>query len=132
MNSFNHYAYGAIGEWLYTYVAGIRPDPEHPGYRHFFLSPHVGGGLTSATGSYKSMYGLIRSEWRNEENQFVYTIEIPANTTATVTLPHADLNQVKLNKRELTGSMRQSAVTASEGVTLKLGSGIYNFAYPAF
>jgi alpha-L-rhamnosidase len=48
MNSFNHYAYGSIGEWLYQYIAGLNPDEQQPGYRHFVLSPHPGGGLTWA------------------------------------------------------------------------------------
>lgn len=87
MNSFNHYAYGAIGEWLYTYVAGIKIDETNPGYKHFFLAPHPGGGLTNARADFDSMFGKIKSAWKIEGENFVYEVEIPANTTATVILP---------------------------------------------
>lgn len=90
MNSFNHYAYGAIGEWLYTYVSGIKIDEENPGYKHFILAPHPGGGLTNANASFDSMYGKIKSSWKIEEDNFIYDVEIPANTTATVILPGTD------------------------------------------
>jgi len=90
MNSFNHYAYGAIGEWLYTYVAGIKIDEEHPGYKHFIIAPHPGGGLTNATATYESIYGKIVSSWKQNGEKTSYEIEIPANTTATVILPGSD------------------------------------------
>jgi alpha-L-rhamnosidase len=87
MNSFNHYAYGAIGQWLYTYVAGIKIDELRPGYKHFFLAPHPGGGLQHARATFDSMYGTIRSSWRLDGEKVTYEFEIPANTTATVILP---------------------------------------------
>jgi alpha-L-rhamnosidase len=87
MNSFNHYAYGAIGGWLYTYVSGIQIDKKNPGYKHFVLAPHPGGGLTNARAEFESMYGKIVSDWKIVGDDFVYNIEIPANTTATVILP---------------------------------------------
>jgi alpha-L-rhamnosidase len=74
MNSFNHYAYGAIGEWLYTYVAGIQIDAENPGYKHFFLAPHPGGGLTHTAATFRSGYGDIRSAWKIEGSQLVYDV----------------------------------------------------------
>ena len=88
MNSFNHYAYGAIGEWLYTYVAGIRIDENNPGYKHIILAPHPGGGLTHAMAEFESMYGKIKSGWKIEGEKVIYEFEIPANTTATVILPN--------------------------------------------
>lgn len=87
MNSFNHYAYGAIGEWLYTYVSGIQIDEENPGYKHMMLAPHPGGGLTNADSEFNSMYGKIKSSWKLEGHKFNYEVVIPANTTATVILP---------------------------------------------
>lgn len=87
MNSFNHYAYGAIGEWLYTYIAGIKIDEANPGYKHFYLAPHPGGGLTNANAEFDSMFGKIKSAWKIEGENFVYEVEVPANTTATVILP---------------------------------------------
>ncbi len=84
MNSFNHYAYGAIGEWLYSYVSGIKIDENHPGYKHFFLEPHPGGGLKNASAEHLSMYGKISSSWKVLGGNVVYDFEIPANTTATL------------------------------------------------
>src|SRR5690606_697437 len=129
MNSFNHYAYGAIGEWLYTYVAGIQIDAENPGYKHFFLSPHPGGGLTQAKAVYESMYGEIKSDWRIEGNQMIYDVSIPANTSATITLPSASLNEVLRDGAPLK-SVSENFRQNEESVTLKLGSGNYRFSYP--
>lgn len=98
MNSFNHYAYGAIGEWLYTYVAGIKLDEDKPGYKHFFLEPHPGGGLSNATAEFDSMYGKIKSAWKTEGGNFVYDVEIPANTTATVILPNSEKKELGSGK----------------------------------
>jgi len=95
MNSFNHYAYGAIGEWLYNHVAGLSLDPKNPGYKHIIFNPHPGGGLTSAKAEINSMYGLVKSAWEIQGENFVYRISIPANTTATVILPGSkDVNEL--------------------------------------
>ena len=124
MNSFNHYAYGAIGEWLYNHVAGINIDPENPGYKHILFSPHVGGGLTNADAELMSMYGKVKSAWKIEGDNFVYEITIPANSTATVILPKAKVAQV------LTG-VKASLKQNENNVTAELGSGNYSFRYPA-
>ncbi len=126
MNSFNHYAYGAIGEWLYNYVAGIQIDPETPGYKHFILAPHPGGGLTSTKATYQSIYGQIVSDWKIDNNSLDYNIEIPANTTATVTLPDAKMEEVQMNGSSLN---RNNTEQKENGVQLKLGSGKYHFNY---
>lgn len=94
MNSFNHYAYGAIGAWLYAVVAGIETDPDHPGFKHIILRPQPGGGLTFAKGVYQSPYGEIVSHWKVEEGVFDWHITIPPNTTATIHLPTAEPRQV--------------------------------------
>jgi len=87
MNSFNHYAYGAIGEWLYATVAGIDIDPECPGYRHLVLRPRPGGGLTSARAALDTLYGRAVSDWHIDRDRFVWTIVVPPNTTATAYVP---------------------------------------------
>lgn len=86
-SSFNHYSYGAVCEFLFAYVAGIRPQWEHPGYEEFLLKPIVGGTLTHAEATYESIYGRIYSAWKKEENQLQYNCEIPVNTKATLELP---------------------------------------------
>ena len=97
MNSFNHYAYGAVGEWMYRYMAGIQPDEEEPGFHHFFLKPQPdcrsylpagGSPVTSASATYRSRYGTIASAWTaSEAGRLVYECTVPANTTATLHLP---------------------------------------------
>jgi alpha-L-rhamnosidase len=88
MNSFNHYAFGAIGDWLYQTVAGIGLDESRPSYKHIVIKPISGGGLTWARGRYKSVHGVIESSWRIEDGErFKLDVTIPPNTTATVHLP---------------------------------------------
>jgi alpha-L-rhamnosidase len=130
MNSFNHYAYGAIGEWLYSYVAGINIDPTHPGYQHFSLSPHPGGTLHEARAKLLTMYGSIESSWELAGGNMVYEITIPANTTATVILPQAKKEQLTLNAKPLQAEMKEGAQQSTDNVKLELGSGKYYFKYP--
>ena len=88
MNSFNHYSFGAVFEWMMAYQLGICADPAQPGYQHFILQPTVGGNFTYAGGSYDSAYGTIVSGWTAEGgNLKTYDAVIPANTSATLYLP---------------------------------------------
>ena len=87
MNSFNHYAYGAIGDWMASTVAGIDLDPEVPGYRRSLLAPRPGGGLQRAEATLKTVYGPLRSAWSLEDDRFRWETEVPANTTARAVLP---------------------------------------------
>lgn len=131
MNSFNHYAYGAIGEWLYRYVAGMDIDPEIPGYKHILLAPHPGGGLTNADAEFTSLYGKVKSAWKIDGNDFVYDVTVPANTTATVTLPAAKAAQVTLNAQPLPASAKESLKQTDNGISVNVGSGSYTFRYPS-
>ncbi len=127
MNSFNHYAYGAIGEWLYRHVAGIDIDPKNPGYKHILLAPHPGGGLTNASAEILTIYGKASSSWKFENGDFNYEVVIPANTTATVTLPYAKAEQVVQNGLAVKTGYLQNG----NNLELNLGSGKYLFKYPA-
>jgi len=129
MNSFNHYAYGAIGEWLYRHVAGLDIDPEIPGYKHILLSPHPGGGLTNADAEFTSLYGKIKSAWKLDGNDFVYEVTVPANTTATVTLPGAKADQTTVNAKAMSASIKKSLKQTAKGISVNVGSGNYTFRY---
>ncbi len=94
--SLNHPGLGTVGQWLYSDVLGIRRDESSPGFKHFYLEPVVGSGLTSASGSYESVYGRIESSWRLEGNEMVFCFTIPANTTATVSLPDEQYRNMEL------------------------------------
>ncbi|HHY85035.1 MAG TPA: hypothetical protein GYA07_05810 [Verrucomicrobia bacterium] len=87
MNSFNHYAYGAIGQWMYERVAGLAPDPAHPGYKHFFVRPLIGEQLDSARAELETPYGKASSAWIKQGEKLVMRITVPPNTTATVMFP---------------------------------------------
>jgi alpha-L-rhamnosidase len=90
MLSFNHYAFGAIGSWLYETVAGIQPDPDHAGWRRFHIRPQPGGVLTYARARFLSPYGPIESSWRIEDGDLSLSVGVPPNTTARVWLPGRD------------------------------------------
>jgi alpha-L-rhamnosidase len=94
MNSFNHYAYGAIGMWMYSVVAGLGLDEAQPAYKHIFIAPHPGGGLTYAKASVDSVYGRVSSAWELADGKFKLKVEVPPNTTATVTMPNGKVQEL--------------------------------------
>ncbi len=93
--SLNHYSYGAVVSWLITAVAGIQPDFDNPGFKHFYLDPKIGGGLTNVEAKFESPYGTIHFSWSRENQEIQYQFEIPANTTATVVLTGITPEQLK-------------------------------------
>ncbi len=131
MNSFNHYAYGAIGDWLYRSVAGIDTDEKGAGYKRIIIRPQPGEGLSWAEGSLETMYGTVRSRWEKAENgRMAIRVTIPANTTAEIVLPGAALETVKENGvlLEYAGGISHAG-PCDEGVRLEAGSGDYRFEY---
>ena len=130
MNSFNHYAFGSVTNWIMQRSLGIARDEAYPGFKHFILRPEVDptGELSFARGHYDSMYGRIESSWRKAGNSTIYTFTVPANTTATLYLPLTKVNKITINGLDL---------RKAEGVTLRsmqqdklvmeLVSGIYKF-----
>lgn len=128
MNSFNHYAYGAIGDWMYRVVAGIDTDDSTPGYKRIKIMPHVGGNLTEATASYKSDYGLISSHWKTDDSKLQLDVEIPANTTAKIYVPAASADVVTENNKPVS-SLKEMKVVGKEGeyIVIETGSGKYSF-----
>jgi len=95
MNSFDHYAYGAVGQWLYESVAGIKPVK--PGYKEILIAPIAGGPLTSAQASYDSPYGLVSSAWKIENDTFTIKVTVPPNTTAKIIIPANTAENLLLN-----------------------------------
>jgi len=87
MNSFNHYALGSVGAWLFGSVGGIGPDRETPGFGRVLIEPRPGGGLTHAAARYDSIRGTIECAWAEERDGLRINATIPANTTARVTIP---------------------------------------------
>ncbi|MFH9059681.1 family 78 glycoside hydrolase catalytic domain [Streptomyces coeruleorubidus] len=133
MNSFNHYAYGAIMEWMYTHMAGITPDPDSPGFRHFLLRPHLDptGGITRVSGSYESPYGEIRSAWEvvEEGRTLVYDAAVPANSEATLSLPATSADTVREGRTPLARVPGVRFLGHADGVcTYRLPSGRYRLS----
>ncbi len=118
-NSFNHYAYGSVGDWLYRTVGGIAEGL--PGYKHILIRPIPGEGLDHAKAAYRSMYGEIRSSWRRLKDKMEVDITIPVNTTATVVLPYAEECSLPSEAENISHS--------GCGMTFKIGSGEYIFRY---
>ncbi|HEV2122405.1 MAG TPA: alpha-L-rhamnosidase C-terminal domain-containing protein, partial [Chloroflexota bacterium] len=131
MNSFNHYAYGAVGDWMYQTVAGLRLDPRQPGYKHSFIEPRPGGELTHARATFNSMYGEVGSAWERNAGTFRLTATVPPNTSATVRLPGAQLPAVTEGGKpvERVEGVRRAYQDGSD-VVVEVGSGTYRFAYP--
>ena len=87
MNSFNHYAYGCVCEWIWETVAGIAADPVTPGFKHIIMKPIPDKRLGHVTAKYRSAAGLIKSAWKYEGDTWIWKFTIPKGVTATVTLP---------------------------------------------
>lgn len=128
-SSFNHYAFGCVGDWLYRYVAGL--DKDAPGYKHIVIQPHPDGRLHSAKARYHAVYGEILSDWSIAEGVMTLRCAIPPNTSASVVLPGAVIQTV----REDGIAIRESAdifsiLQKGNSVTLEINSGLYVFTYP--
>ena len=87
MNSFNHYAYGCVCEWIWETCAGISSDPANPGFKHIIMKPIPDKRLGHIDAEYQSAAGLIKSSWKYEGDQWIWNFTIPEGATASVTLP---------------------------------------------
>ncbi len=120
MNSFDHYAIGAVGEWMYRTILGINNDDAHPGYGEFVVHPMPGGGLTWARGTHRTIRGTIVSSWRVDGSRLIEEVTVPANSRATVYVPAAAKERVRESGARF---LRMDGDFAVYGV----GSGTYRF-----
>ena len=97
MNSFNHYAYGAIGEWLYRNIGGIWYDEHTPAYKNIIFAPQPTKRITSANVSYNTPYGVAKSQWKVLGDDMIWDIVIPANSTGTIVLPSNDVSSITVD-----------------------------------
>jgi alpha-L-rhamnosidase len=107
-NSQIQFMLGHIIEWFYHDVAGIQPDPQSPGFKHFFIHPNIVGNLTEVNCSYDSVHGKIVSEWKLAKNTITLRVIVPPNTTATIDLPTGDENSVTESGKSI---VKSSGVT---------------------
>jgi alpha-L-rhamnosidase len=128
MNSFNHYAYGAIGDWMYRVSAGI--ETMGPGYKHIVIQPHPSKKLNYAKASFESSYGTIASGWERKDGKIIVRVKIPANTIATIILPTGSAANITESGKNLTGNSNFSNIKSSnDQTTFETGSGDYIFEF---
>lgn len=126
MNSFNHYAYGAIGQWMYERIAGIAPL--EPGYKRILIAPLPGGPLNHARGEYDCIYGKIVSSWKKQANGFELETSIPPNTTAQIVIPAEEGTELFIDGEAFEDSANVSMVSRADGkIVLESRPGVYRF-----
>jgi alpha-L-rhamnosidase len=129
MNSFNHYAFGAVGQYLYGAIGGI--NPASPSYKTILLQPVVGTGLTWANTSYESTRGLIATGWTNVGGTLSLNTVIPPNTTAQVYVPTSDASAITESGEPATNSPGVTYLGLSNGYAIyAVGSGNYVWSSP--
>lgn len=114
MNSFNHYAYGSVGHWMYSTVAGLEVDPAGPGYGQIVFRPHVGGSLSFAEASLQTVRGPASIRWEKDAGRLRVRVEVPVTARATLHIPCGYLPEDRSAQRQI-----------------PLGSGQYQFLFPA-
>jgi alpha-L-rhamnosidase len=128
MNSFNHYAYGAVGQFLYSRVAGIDQPESSSGYKQFVIRPVIPQQLTWARASYQGVYGLIESGWEVVNGTLKIQVTIPSNTSTVIYLPSADVGRCRMNGKPLSEWLKSiDMMSHTDEITIKTGSGHYNF-----
>jgi alpha-L-rhamnosidase len=129
MNSGNHVMQiGDLAVWMYEYLAGIRADPDKPGFRHAIIRPYAAGDLTFVSGTHKTMYGALNSSWKRDKGQFTLDVTVPANTTATVWVPAKDPAAVTESGNKLSDMKGVKFVRSERGsAVFEVESGSYSF-----
>lgn len=129
--SFNHYAYGSVGSWLYSVLGGITIDEEYPGYKHAKISPLIAADFDYVKTGIKTLYGQLKCEWNRNGDSIRIDISVPHNTSAAVLLPEAKAKAVKENGINIAAGVDgiMSIKETGKGTLLELGSGSYSFHY---
>jgi len=128
MNSFNHYAYGAIGDWMYRVITGIDTYEEGPGYKQIIIKPHPGGNVSYANADLETCYGKVSSHWKKQGKEFGLDVEIPANTNAKIYIPSSNKEGIRESGQPIL-SVRELKLIGNEGeyTVVEAGSGNYHF-----
>jgi alpha-L-rhamnosidase len=124
MNSYNHYAYGAVADWIYRYAAGVDTSPLDAGFHTVALHPVFDARLSPLEFAYQSLYGEIRSSWTVKGKAAEWSVTLPANTTGRLELTEAEAARWKLEGVALAQSPSVKKVDGG----FELGAGNYSFA----
>jgi alpha-L-rhamnosidase len=117
--SMNHIMFGEIGAWMYKAMGGIKPDAQQPGFKNVLLQPYFVKGLDHFTATHKGPYGEISSAWKRTDSGIIYSVIIPANSSATVHLAFANNQQLFKDGKLQTG--------VGDAYTTTLQAGTYQF-----
>ena len=128
MNSYNHYAYGAVADWIYRYAAGVDPLPADPGFHTIYLHPNFDPRLGSLDFRYQSSYGEIHSGWSTQGGVVTWQVTIPPNTVAHLPVPSEQESKFTLDGRSLASSkLLHPAGKTEAGTTYEVPPGKYSF-----
>jgi alpha-L-rhamnosidase len=128
MNSFNHYAYGAVGEWLYRYAAGIDEDPNDSGFHRIVLHPQFDAKLGDASATYDSPYGPITSAWNDTGDKVSWNIVVCPNTTGLLYFPTDKGTKILEAGKDIHQSPGITFQRQGDGIAVyEVGSGSYAF-----
>ncbi|GAA3896005.1 alpha-L-rhamnosidase [Streptomyces lacrimifluminis] len=126
MNSFNHYAYGAVGDWMFQNIGGL--SSIEPGYKRSRIAPVPGGGLTEGSGSLKTVYGLLASKWSTRDGTLDLKVTVPVNTVAEVHVPATSRSAVTEGGRPARAAKGVRFLRMENGAAVfEVGSGSYRF-----
>ena len=127
-NSFNHYAFGAVGDWLYRVVAGLDIDPEQPGYQRIIFRPRPGGSLTFASASLQTPYGRAESSWKRDGAGLQVNVTVPPNAEGVVYLLANRADDVTESGQVLNAAAGIHTISQVDGqIRIEIGSGTYRF-----
>ena len=130
MNSFNHYAYGSIGQWLYDTVAGLDIDESAPAYKHIIFRPTPNPSLQWAEASYQSMYGAISIRWATLDDRLSLDLKVPHNTTASLAVPGPAPALILEKGLPVKNRPGLQMNICGGKMKIELGSGDYSFSFP--
>lgn len=126
-SSHSHPMYGSVIRWFFKALAGINPDPKNPGFKHIIIKPAVCGDLTFVNADYRSVYGVIASQWKLKKDDLHLSVTIPPNTTATVYVPATDSTSVRV-KTSRNNEKTVSFVNLQDNAAVyEIGSGRFEF-----
>jgi alpha-L-rhamnosidase len=135
MNSHSHHMIGSIGSFFYRIIAGIRPDPEKPGYKNIIIKPYPIGNLKHAEARIATIYGIIVSKWKRDDRKFHIDIDIPPNTTADLYMPIKGFEKFRIEEsgKELEKNDENIRIVSDHSeldkfMRFKISSGNYSFA----
>jgi alpha-L-rhamnosidase len=129
MNSFNHYSYGAVGDWMYRVMAGINSDSTYTGYKRIIIAPKPNSKFSFVNAELETMYGKVKSGWRLNNKALSVDVTVPANTTATIVLPKAASANISDGHSVIDENKALQKTTRGEDVSINVGSGTYHFEY---